>query len=76
MTISNYSILIGIHASQLTLVSFDHLTCKTVTAIDFGLNWNRCPLQQSLFIQYVKTEKYTNIESLKKLAIDRCTYKI
>ena len=48
--------------------------CNCDGDIGFGLNWNRCALQQSLFIQYVKTEKYNNIESLKQLAIDRCTY--
>lgn len=31
-----------------------------VTAIGFRLNWNRGALQESLFIQYVKTEKYNN----------------
>ena len=46
----------------------------TVAAIGFELNSNHCALQQPLFIQHVKTEKYNNIESLKQLAIDRCTY--
>ena len=30
----------------------------------FRTELNHCALQQSLFIQYVKTEKYNNIESL------------
>ena len=68
-----YSVLIGIHAWQLTrwitrLVRQQSFYCNG------GLNWNRCALQQSLFIQYVKTEKYNNIQSLKQFAIDCCTY--